>query len=288
MSHQSNFISRIVEAKLSVLGGIAALLIGSLAVLGSRTAHLQSAASPATATPMLAAAAGAAAFSDEQKKELGEIIKDYLIKHPEVLSDAQTALEAKLEKEQADKLKNFMAENAKDIYRNADASVAGDPKGDITVVEFFDYNCGYCKRGMPEVQKLIQADPHVRIVFKELPILSKGSEETARVALAARRQNKYWEFHQAMLASKGQANEASSMKIAESIGLDMDKLKADYKSDAVKDELDKSKALAKKMGINGTPHFLVGDKSIPGAPEDLHEQLHTLVGDFRKSGCGYC
>ena len=100
MSHQSNFISRIVEAKLSVLGGIAALLIGSLAVLGSRTAHLQSAASPATATPMLAAAAGAAAFSDEQKKELGEIIKDYLIKHPEVLSDAQTALEAKLEKEQ--------------------------------------------------------------------------------------------------------------------------------------------------------------------------------------------
>lgn len=286
MSHQSNFISRIVEAKLSVLGGIAALLVASLAVLGSRTAPVQSAASPASSMP--AAAAGAAAFSDEQKKELGEIIKDYLIKHPEVLSDAQTALEAKLEKEQADKLKSFMAENAKDIYRNPDASVAGDPKGDITVVEFFDYNCGYCKRGMPEVQKLIQADPRVRIVFKELPILSKGSDETARVALAARRQNKYWEFHQAMLASKGQANEASSMKVAESIGLDMDKLKADYKSDAVKDELDKSKALAKKMGINGTPHFLVGDKSIPGAPEDLHEQLQTLVGDFRKSGCGYC
>jgi protein-disulfide isomerase len=181
-----------------------------------------------------------------------------------------------------------MADNAKDIYRSADAAVAGDPKGDITVVEFFDYNCGYCKRGMPEVQKLIQADPRVRIVFKELPILSKGSEETARVALAARMQGKYWEFHQAMLASKGVANEATAMKTAEGMGLDMEKLKADYKSDAVKAELEQSKALAKKMGINGTPHFLVGDKSIPGAPEDLHDQLRSLVVDFRKAGCSYC
>ena len=91
-----------------------------------------------------------------------------------------------------------------------------------------------------------------------------------------------------MLAIKSQANEATSLKAAEGLGLDMEKLKADYKSDAVKTELDKDKALAKKMGINGTPHFLVGDKAIPGAPEDLHDQLQTLVKDFRKSGCAYC
>jgi protein-disulfide isomerase len=234
------------------------------------------------------AAAGSAAFSDEQKKAIGEIVKDYLMKNPEVLVDVQTALEAKLEKEQSEKLKKFMAENAKDIYRGADSTVAGDPNGDITVVEFFDYNCGYCKRGLAEVQKLIQGDKKVRFVFKELPILSKGSEEAARAALAAKRQGKYWEFHQALLGAKGQANEASALKAAEGLGLDMTKFKTDMASDGVKEELDKMKALAKSMGISGTPHFLVGDKSIPGAPEDLHAQLESLVTEFRKTGCSTC
>lgn len=227
-------------------------------------------------------------FSDEQKAAIGAIVKDYLLKNPEVLIEVQTALEAKMEKEQADRLKAFMAENAKSIYRAPNAAVAGNPDGDITVVEFFDYNCGYCKRGMPELQKLIENDKRVRVVFKELPILSKGSEEAARAALAAKLQGKYWEFHQAMMSAKGQANEASSLKAAEALGLDVAKLKADMKGSVVNDELDQMKALAKKMGISGTPHFLVGDKSIPGAPEDLHSQLESLVADFRKSGCGYC
>ena len=224
----------------------------------------------------------------DQKAAIGEIVKDYLMNHPEIIVDVQNALEAKMEKEQAEKLKTFMSQNAKDIYRGANSSVAGDPNGDITVVEFFDYNCGYCKRGMPEVQKLIQNDKRVRVVFKELPILSKGSEDAARAALAAKRQGKYWEFHQAMLSNKGQANEASSLKVAESIGLDVAKLKTDMAGKDVADELESMKALAKKMGISGTPHFLVGDRSIPGAPEDLHEQLQTLVTDFRKAGCNYC
>lgn len=236
----------------------------------------------------IAPTAGGTAFTDEQKKALGDIIKDFLVKNPDIMIDVQTALDAKIEKDQAEKLKAFMASNAKDIYRNADSPVAGDPNGDITVVEFFDYNCGYCKRGLPEVQKLLQTDKKVRFVFKELPILSKGSEEAARVALAAKRQGKYWEFHQALLGSKGQANEASALKAAESLGLDMAKIKTDMASAEVKAELDNMKDLAKKMGINGTPHFLVGDKSIPGAPEDLHDQLEKMVGEFRKSGCAAC
>jgi len=235
-----------------------------------------------------AARAADAAFSEDQKAAIGDIVKDYLLKHPELLVEVQSALDAKLEKEQAEKLKTFMSQNAKEIYRSPGASMAGAADGDITVVEFFDYNCGYCKRGMPEVQKLIQNDKKVRVVFKELPILSKGSEEAARVALAAKRQGKYWEFHQAMLANKGQANEASSLKVAEGLGLNAEKLKSDMNSAEVTDELERMKALAKKMGINGTPHFLVGDKSIPGAPEDLHDQLQSLVADFRKSGCAYC
>jgi protein-disulfide isomerase len=256
---------------------------GALAAL----AFVFSAGAPAPSIVSPAKAADAA-FSEEQRSQIGEIVKDYLLKHPEIIMDVQAALEAKMEKEQAEKLKAFMSENAKDIYRSPGASVAGNPDGDITVVEFFDYNCGYCKRGMSEIQKLIEMDKRVRVVFQELPILSKGSEDTAKAALAAKRQGKYWEFHQAMLSAKGQANEASSLKAAEGLGIDMEKFKADLKSAAVTEELDKMKALAKKMGISGTPHFLVGDRSIPGAPEDLHSQLESLVADFRKSGCGYC
>lgn len=235
-----------------------------------------------------ASTAGGNAFTDDQKKAIGDLVKDYLIKNPEILIDVQSALEAKMEKEQSEKLRSFMSENSKDIYRNPESPVAGDPNGDITVVEFFDYNCGYCKRGLSEVQKLIESDKRVRVVFKELPILSKGSEETAKAAFAAKAQGKYWEFHQAMLTIKGQANEASSLKAAETLGLDMTKFKSDMASPAVEAELEKVKELAKKMGINGTPHFLVGDKSIPGAPEDLHSQLETLVAEFRKTSCSYC
>lgn len=264
--------ARAIVATLILTVGFAALAIATLPNANAETA----------------APAGGTVFNDEQKKAIVDIVKDFLVKNPEVMADIQSALEAKLEKEQADKLKNFMSENAKDIYRGADSTVAGDPNGDITVVEFFDYNCGYCKRGLPQIQKLIEGDKKVRVVFKELPILSKGSEETARAALAAKRQGKYWEFHQVMLSAKGQANEASSLKAAEGLGLDMAKFKTDMASDGVKAELEKMKDLAKKMGINGTPHFLVGDKSIPGAPEDLHSQLESLVGEFRKSGCSTC
>ena len=267
------------------LAAFTTLGLGLLALVTFASFHLgNSAARAETVAPT----AGGSAFTDEQKKALGEIIKDYLVKNPEVMIDVQNALDEKSQKEQDAKLKSFMADNAKSIYRAPNSSIAGDADGDITVVEFFDFNCGYCKRGLPEVQKLIHDDKKVRFVFKELPILAKGSEEAAKVALAAKRQGKYWEFHQVMLGSKGQANEASALKVAESLNLDMDKLKADMASDAVKTELADDIALAKKIGVNGTPHFLVGDKSVPGAPDDLHDQLETLVTEFRKNACSTC
>ena len=229
-----------------------------------------------------------ATFSPEQKQELGKVIKEYLLANPEIFLEAQTALEAKMEKEQSEKLKVAIAENAREIYRDPKADTAGNPNGDITVVEFFDYNCGYCKRGLHDVIKLVEGDPNVRVVFKELPILSKGSEEASRVAIAAGRQGKYWDMHKALLEAKGQMNEANALAIATKLGLDIEKLKKDMASPEVEDEIKKSEALAKKMGVNGTPHFLVGDRAIPGAPEDLHDQLANHVKDLRKSGCSYC
>ena len=281
----------------------AVALLGALVLLGN-SAVTPEKASVATAADAAAPAVAPAAtvqmaqaptpmpppvnFSPEQKKELEKIIKNYLITNPEIFLEAQTALETKLEKEQAEKLKTAIAENARDIYRDPVADVAGNPQGDITVVEFFDYNCGYCKRGLHDVIKLVESDPKVRVVFKELPILSKGSEEASRVAIAAGRQGKYWDVHKAMLEAKGVMNETNALAIASKLGLDIDKLKKDMASPDVEAEIKKSEALAKKMGVNGTPHFLVGDRSIPGAPEDLYDQLEKHVTDLRKSGCSYC
>jgi protein-disulfide isomerase len=250
------------------------------------TAAAAATAVAASATP--APAPVATDFSGEQRKEIEKIVKNYLITNPEIFLEAQTALEAKMEKEQAEKLKVAIAENAKEIYRDPQADLAGNANGDITVVEFFDYNCGYCKRGLHDVIKLVESDPNVRVVFKELPILSKGSEEASRVAIASGKQGKYWDVHKAMLEAKGVMNEANALAIATKLGLDIDKLKKDMASPEVEAEIKKSEALAKKMGVNGTPHFLVGDRAIPGAPEDLYDQLEKHVTELRKSGCSYC
>ncbi len=296
LSPRPNLLRAAAQSKALLLAIPAIAAIALLMFLGRWAADtptpVVAAAEAGTATPAPAPEpaklAEAAKFTPEQKQEIEQIIKSYLVANPEIFVEVQNALEAKLEKEQAEKLKVAIAENAREIYRQPDASIGGNPDGDIAVVEFFDYNCGYCKRGLLDIVKLIESDPKVRVVFKELPILSKGSEEASRIALAARKQGKYWELHRAMLSSKGQLNEASTLQIAEKLGLDVAKLKADMASPEVKAEIEKSEALAKKMGVNGTPHFLVGDRAIAGAPEDLYDQLARNVSELRKQGCPYC
>jgi protein-disulfide isomerase len=233
-------------------------------------------------------AADPSEFSDAQKRGIEQVVKDYLLKHPELLVEVQGALEQKMAKEEAERTRQLVAENAKEIYRHPDAPVAGNPKGDITVVEFFDYNCGYCKRGFHNIRELIEKDGNVRVVFKELPILSKDSEEAAKIALAARAQGKYWELHQALIESKGRVTEASALETAGKLGLDVAKLKADKDSETVKAELARVEALARKMNITGTPHFLVGNEAIGGAPDDLLDILTTKIASLRKTGCAYC
>jgi protein-disulfide isomerase len=227
-------------------------------------------------------------FSDTQKRGIEQVVKDYLMQNPQILVEVQGALESKMATEEAERTKQLVAENAKELYRHQDAPVAGNPNGDITVVEFFDYNCGYCKRGFHNILELIEKDKNVRVVFKELPILSKDSEDAARIALAARAQGKYWELHRALIESKGRVTEASALEAAGKLGLDVQKLKTDKDSEPVKAELARVEALARKMNISGTPHFLVGDEAIGGAPEDLLDQLSAKVSQFRQNGCSYC
>ena len=278
-----------IRARLTRKG--VAMALPALLLLG---AALPWAGAPAGAQekPAAAAAVGAAGakvFSPEQKKAIEEIVKEYLIANPEVFLEVQNAVEAKMDKIQAEKLKTALTENAADIYRRPTAAIAGNPNAKITVVEFFDYNCGYCKRSFGDIAKLLEADKDIKVVFKELPILAKASEEAARVALAARIQGKYWEVHRAIFEHKGPANEANSLKAAEKVaGIDLAKLKADMSSPEVTAEIAKTKELAAKMGINGTPHFLVGDRSIPGAPENLLDQIKSHAAELRKTGCSVC
>lgn len=270
----SRRLAAIIAAPLLLTAGVLFLLFGNRS-------------SESTETPTVTAAA-TGQFSPDQQHAIQAVIKDYLMANPEILIEMQGALEAKMAREDAEKTKQLVAQNAQEIYHHPNAPTAGNPDGDITIAEFFDYNCGYCKRGFPDVRKLVDTDKNVRVVFKEFPILSEESEQASKVALAARMQGKYWEVHQDLIGTKGRVDEAVALKIAEKHGLDMVKLKADMNSPEVKGEIDRVKDLAKKMAINGTPHFLVGDKAIGGAPENLYELLEGYVTDLRKTGCNYC
>lgn len=285
--------------RLMALTGAVVALVGGAALLAttaawkSATARIPGPQAPvqvAQATPQPAApGAPVGPFSGEQRAAIEKIVKDYFLNNPEAFLDIQQALEAKMEKIQADRLKVALQENAKDIYKRANAPVAGNPNGDITVVEFFDYNCGYCKRAFGDMAKLIEKDAKVRVVLKELPILSKGSEEASRIALAARLQGKYWEAHRALIALRGEVNEQTGLRAVEKIpGIDMAKLKTDMASPPVLEEIKFVRTLAQRMGIQGTPHFLVGDRAIPGAPTNLLEQMQTFIADVRKTGCKVC
>jgi protein-disulfide isomerase len=264
----------------------AVLLVSmTLAIGQNQSAHISAARAE---TAPSATTAGEATVSPGQRKEIEAIIKDYLLNNPEIMLEIQNALEAKMDKLQAERTAAVIKGSATEIFRPAFSPVVGNAKGDVPIVEFFDYNCGYCKRAFGDVTKLIEKEKQVRFILKELPILSKGSEEASKVALAAKMQGKYWEFHRAMLESQGQANEAAALRVAEKVGVDMARLKKDMASPDIQKEIDETRALATKLGIQGTPHFMVADRIIPGAPENLLERMATLVAEVRKEGCKVC
>lgn len=225
-------------------------------------------------------------FSQGQREELGGIIRDYLIGNPEVLREVIEALEVK-EQQSADAAATAaISERGKEIYSSEDDLVAGNPDGSVTITEFFDYNCGYCKRAMSDLLTLIKSDDDLRVVFKEWPILGEGSRFASRAALASRRQDKYWEFHLALMETR-KVDETSTMEVAERIGLDVEQLKADMASPEVEAVIDRNMELAMSLGIRGTPAFFIDKQFIPGAVG--HEALAKVIGEVREEGgCTVC
>ena len=235
-------------------------------------------------------AASAQSFSDAQKGDIEAIIKNYLVSHPEVLEEAMAELTKRQAAEETQKHEASVAENASTIFNSPRGVVLGNKDGDVTFVEFFDYNCGYCKRAMADMLDLMKADPKLKVVLKEFPVLSPGSVEAAQVAVAVRMQDpsgkKYLDFHQKLLGGKGQADKARAMAAAKDVGVDMAKLEKDLASPEVRATLEENFKLAEDMGMNGTPSYVIGKQVVVGAIglEGLKEKIG--LARCGKASCG--
>lgn len=222
----------------------------------------------------------AAEIAPAQRQVIESIIHDYLMKNPQVLIDALHAAEDKLKRDADATASRSVAEHRKEILDDPATPVAGNPKGGVSVVEFFDYRCPYCKEAEPSLDKLLTQDHQLRFVYKEFPILGPASVTAAHAALAAQRQGKYQAFHTAMMAARGNINDDTVYQVAGSVGLDVARLKRDMASPEVAEALKANLELADVLEIHGTPAFIIGNKVVPGVV-DL-DALQKMIADARK------
>lgn len=232
----------------------------------------------ALAAPTLAAEP----LTPEQKDAVEAVIHDYFLKHPEFMVEVLRAAEAKIKQDKAADARQAIAAYRKDLLADATSPVGGNPNGDVTIVEFFDYRCPYCKQVEPALEALMKDDPKIRIIYKEFPVLGTESVYASRMALAAVKQDKYLEFHKAMMATKGQITEKVILQVAATAGIDIAKAKADMTAPGIKDILQRNYSLAEALDINGTPAFIIGDTLVPGATDI--DGLKKLIADARKAG----
>lgn len=237
------------------------------------------AAEPASSpVPLVAQVAVPAA----ERAKIEQVVREYLLANPELLVEVMSKLEERESASRDDKAKQSISQYQAQLFADASAPVGGNPKGDVTIVEFFDYQCGYCKAVAADMQKAVEADGKVRIVYKEFPILSPESEVAAKAALAANAQGKYQAFHDAMLATKGKLSEAVIMDTAKKVGLDVAKLKTDMAKPEYAEAVKKNRELARALGVRGTPAFVIGDQ-IAAGQIDLADFQQRIAGARKKS-----
>jgi protein-disulfide isomerase len=215
------------------------------------------------------------------REQIEQIVREYLQKNPEVVVEALRAAQAKQREAQRGQQLQAIAKHREELLRDAMSPVAGNVAGDVTVVEFFDYACPHCKTVAKQVKLLLREDAKVRLVYKEFPVLGEASVSAARAALAARAQNKYVAFHDALMANLGALNDDVIFRVAGQVGLDVDRLKTDMASAPVTDALQKNWALGQALGVTGTPAFIIGDEVAPGAVP--YARLKDMVERARKA-----
>lgn len=220
-------------------------------------------------------------FTDKQKEQIEAVVRNLLVnKDPMIILNAAHEAQRKQEEEAGKKAVESVGKNKDKLFSNAKDPFVGNEKGDVVVVEFFDYNCGYCKKANPTIRKLIEEDKNVKVIYKEFPILAESSRLASRYALAANKQNKYAAFHNALMESKAQINDDKLMEIAGQVGLDKDKLKKDMEDPDVNAQITADQDLGRDVGARGTPTFIVGDKVVPGAME--LEEMKSIIAEMRK------
>ena len=222
-------------------------------------------------------------FSADQKTLIKELALEALLENPEIIEQAYHLLQTRRQAQQEATIAEFLASRKPDFVQDPNAPVLGNPDGDVTVVEFFDYNCPYCKRAAEIVDQLLEKDQNVRLVYREWPILSEGSMFAARAALASRRQGKYAEMHKALMSAP-RVDESVTIKVAEEVGLDLERLKTDMQAPEVETHIRLSMELAQGLNINGTPTYVVGDAVAPGLIQ--LDQFTTLVEQARQKSEG--
>ncbi|MDE1174653.1 MAG: DsbA family protein [Parvibaculaceae bacterium] len=215
--------------------------------------------------PVANAASESSAFSDSQKQEIGTIVRSYLLDHPEVLVEVMQELDKRQKAENESKASDAIAKNASQLYKSPADFVGGNVKGDVTIVEFFDYQCGYCRAAAEPLQQATSDDGHVRVIFKEFPILGPASVTASRAAIASIRQNKYMPFHMALLHRKGPLTDDIIFTVARDNGIDVAKLKKDMEDPSVMDTIKGNYELARTLQVDGTPAFIIGNELVPGA-----------------------
>ncbi|MCS0501799.1 DsbA family protein [Ancylobacter mangrovi] len=232
--------------------------------------------------------APASALDDSQRKEFEAVIHDYLLKNPEVIQEAIVELQKRQAAAEANQRDQALASLKPLIFESPRGAVVGNPNGDVTLVEFFDYNCGYCRHALADLVKLTQEDPKLKVILKEFPVLGPGSVEAAQVAVGVRMvaPDKYFAFHQKLLGGRGQANKDKALAAAKEAGVDMTALAKAMADPEVNATLQESMKIADALGIDGTPSYVAGDSVIVGAVG--HDQLKSAIDSVRSCGKTQC
>lgn len=229
---------------------------------------------------VVATGAGAAEnISPDQKKAFESVIRQYLLKNPEIIAEAISALQKKRDIAEADAGKAVLRTRRAELFSDPDSPVAGNKNGDVTMVEFFDFRCGVCKRVHPVLETLMKTDPKLRRVYKDWPILGPDSVFASRAALASRAQGKYLKFHNAMMEARGRLDKKAVLKIAEKVGINRRRLLRDMDSAEITKILRRNYQLAEALKINGTPSFVIGDQVLKGG-RDL-ATMRQIIADVR-------
>jgi len=243
----------------------------------------------ALAGALIAGAGPALAFDASEKEEIGKIVREYLVKNPEVLYEAQQEWnrrqQAKLAEQRADVLKTYVAKlDEKKLH-----AVLGNPKGDVTLVEFFDYNCGFCRRAIKDIDALVDKDPNLRVVVMELPVIREESVGAAQVSIALNRiaPEKFRAFHDKMLGGQSLATKDRALAVAAEVGVERKALETAMNAPEVEATLLESKEFADNLGVEATPTYVIGEAVVPNT-RDIRDDLAGRIAALRKCGKAMC